>query len=60
MTRDWHALARALALDIPEPDLDRIKPALDALEAAFRPLAGNVPHEVEPAVVFICDAGEQA
>jgi hypothetical protein len=60
MTRDWHALARALALDIPEPDLDRIKPALDALETAFRPLAASVPHEVEPAVVFFCPAEEKA
>jgi len=56
--RDWKMLARALALDIPEPDLDKIKPALDALETSFRPLAANVPHLVEPAVVFSCPVEE--
>ncbi len=56
MTRDWKAVAGALAPDIPETDLDRITPALDALEAAFRPLAAEIPHETEPAVVFFCPA----
>ena len=51
-------MAGALALDIPDPDLDKIKPALDALETSFRPLAANVPHLVEPAVVFFCSAQE--
>ncbi|MDP2997610.1 MAG: hypothetical protein Q8N47_08980 [Bryobacterales bacterium] len=58
MTRDWKTLARALALDIPDPDLDKITPALDALETSFRPLAANVPHLVEPAVVFFCSTQE--
>ncbi len=54
MTRDWHALARALDLDIPDANLENIKPALDSLEESFRPLAANVPHLTEPAVVFLC------
>ncbi len=58
MTRDWKTLARALAPDIPDPDLDKITPALDALETAFRPLAANVPYLVEPAVVFFCPVEE--
>ena len=58
MTRDWNMLAQALSLDIPDPDLDKIKPALDALETSFRPLAANVGHLVEPAVVFFCPAEE--
>ena len=58
MTRDWKTLARALAPDIPGPDLDKITPALDALETSFRPLAANVGHLVEPAVVFFCSSEE--
>ena len=58
MTRDWISLARALGLDIPDPDLENIKPALDALELSFRPLAANVPHLTEPAVTFFCPAAE--
>ena len=34
------------------PDLERIVPALDALEAAFRPLVKTIPHDVEPAPMF--------
>lgn len=56
MTRDWKAVARALAPDIPEAEVERIAPALDALETAFRPLAAEIPHETEPAVLFFCPA----
>jgi hypothetical protein len=49
---DWKSLAKARQLNIPEADLERIAPSLDGLEAAFRPLAARVPHEVEPAVIF--------
>ena len=50
--KNWKKIAEASGLRIPEPDLDRIAPALDALEAAFRPLAKDIPHDVEPAVAF--------
>jgi hypothetical protein len=49
---DWKSLAKARQLNIPEPDLDRIAAPLDGLEQAFRPLAGTIPHETEPAVIF--------
>ena len=60
MTRDWKLLAKALSLDIPDPDIEKITPPLDALEASFRPLAAAIPHEIEPAVVFLCPAEEEA
>jgi hypothetical protein len=41
-----------MELDIPAPDLERIAPALDSLEAAFRPLVSTIGHDVEPAVIF--------
>ena len=50
--KNWKKIAEASELRIPEPDLDRITPALDGLEAAFRPLAKDIPHDVEPAVAF--------
>jgi hypothetical protein len=51
--KDWKKIAQAHNLSIPDADLDRILPSLDQLEAAFRPLAGGVPHEVEPAITFV-------
>lgn len=50
--KNWKKIAEASELPIPEPDLDRITPALDTLEAAFRPLTKDIPHDVEPAVAF--------
>jgi hypothetical protein len=50
--KNWKKIAEANDLRIPEADLDRIAPALDALEAAFRPLTKNIPDDVEPAVAF--------
>ena len=51
--KDWKKIAEAHNLAIPDADLDRIRPSLDQLEAAFRPLAGNIAHEVEPAITFV-------
>ena len=48
--KQWKQIADASGLDI--PDMERITPALDALEAVFRPLAKAIPHDVEPAVIF--------
>jgi hypothetical protein len=54
--KNWKLLAAAQNLEIPDPELDRIVPALDALEAAFRPLVAAIPSGTEPAVVFQCPA----
>jgi hypothetical protein len=50
--KNWKKIAEANELRIPEPDLDRIAPALDALDAAFQPLTKSIPDDVEPAVSF--------
>jgi len=52
MTKDWKKKARAEQLEIPDADLERIAPTLDAMEAAFRPLAQALPPETEPALIF--------
>jgi hypothetical protein len=51
--RDWKRIAAALAPEIPEADLARVIPALDALEAVFRPLMYRAPHETEPAYTML-------
>jgi hypothetical protein len=50
--KNWKKIAEASDARIPEPDLDRITPALDTLEAAFRPLTKHIPDDVEPALAF--------
>jgi hypothetical protein len=49
-------LAKARKLDIPGSDLDRIAPVLEAMERAFRPLAAEIPPEIEPAITFRLEA----
>jgi hypothetical protein len=44
--RDWKQIAESAGLAI--PDIDRVTPALDSLEAAFRPLLKGIPHDAEP------------
>jgi hypothetical protein len=50
--KNWKQIAAGHGLDIPEADLERAAPVLDALEASFRPLAAAIPESVEPAVTF--------
>lgn len=50
--KNWNKIAEANDLHIPETDIQRIAPSLDALEAAFRPLTKNIPDDAEPAVTF--------
>jgi hypothetical protein len=58
--KDWNKIAAANNLTIPDADLERIRPSLDQLEAAFRPMVKNIPHEIEPDITFVIppEAGE--
>ncbi len=61
--KNWKRIAEIEGFDIPEPELERAAPVLDGLEAAFRPLVANIPHDVEPATAFQAapeEAGEGA
>jgi len=49
---DWTAIAQARGLNIPDDAVERIAPALTALEDAFRPLRKKLSNSVEPAVVL--------
>lgn len=56
---DWILLAAARRLGIPDEELERGGPVMEALEASFRPLARSIPLEVEPAVLFQCPPEDQ-
>jgi hypothetical protein len=49
---DWKALAAARCPDIPADAVARTLPGLEALEAAFVPLAAGLTAEDESAVTF--------
>ena len=49
---DWLALARARGLDIPEEQVARLAPALEALARDFGALKSRIPYEIEPAVTL--------
>jgi hypothetical protein len=50
--KNWKKVAEAYDLRIPDADLERIAPSLEALESAFRPLTKTIPDDVEPAITF--------
>ncbi|MGA2723047.1 MAG: hypothetical protein ABSG79_11620 [Bryobacteraceae bacterium] len=47
--KDWKAIAKASGLEVDAAQLNRIAEPLEALEAAFRPLANRLTPDVEPA-----------
>jgi len=49
---DWQALAKARKLDIPQDAIDRISPALEALDAEFARLLPKLSNTVEPAITL--------
>ena len=50
--KNWKAIAAASGFGIPEAELDRIAPALDALDAAMEPLVSGLSPELDPATVL--------
>jgi hypothetical protein len=60
MTKNWKGLAAALNLNIPEVDLERFQPSLEAMEVALHRLVESLPHDTEPAVIFQCQPEENS
>ncbi|MFN7994271.1 MAG: hypothetical protein U0Q18_11740 [Bryobacteraceae bacterium] len=52
MAKDWKKVARGSGVTIPDADLERIAPVLDAMEASFRPLKQTLKPAEDLAVVF--------
>ena len=49
---DWKSLARLANPGLGSDATDRIAAGLEALEESFRPLLGQLTHEIEPAVIL--------
>lgn len=56
---DWKRIAAGWNLDLPEEDLDRIVPVLDALVERLRALLPMIPLLIEPALTFRCRPEEE-
>lgn len=52
---NWKLLAEAHQLAIPEPELERIVPTLDALDKAFRKVLSGLPADTDSSLVFQAD-----
>ena len=52
MSRDWNLIAKGIAPDIPQQELENVIGVLQALESQFAPLRQSLPHETEPALIF--------
>jgi hypothetical protein len=49
---DWDARARLEYPDLPAAKLSSIVASLRALDLAFRPLLGQLLHDIEPAIIL--------
>jgi hypothetical protein len=56
--KDWDGIVKASGLGIPADQVERIAKPLASLEAAFRPLAGTLTFQDEPASIFDAEEGE--
>jgi hypothetical protein len=52
---NWKLLAEAHQLGIPEPELERIVPTLDALDKAFRKVLSALPADADSSLIFPAD-----
>ena len=52
---DWKRIAEARGLTLTARELDRITPALSALEETFRPLIQDLTPDLEPALELHLD-----
>lgn len=49
---DWIALAKARGLELPAVELERVVDPLRQLETQFRPLAEQLPFDLDPVLIF--------
>ncbi len=55
---DWKSIAAARAPEIPAEEAERVAATLAALEQTFRPLARDLPPDLEPAGEFRAEDSE--
>ena len=56
---DWKSVAAAIAPDIPEDQLERVSPLLDAMRGAFLVQTGSIALDIEPAYIQAVQEIEQ-
>lgn len=49
---DWEAIARARGITASGKELETLLAPLQTLESVFRPIAGDLPFDLNPALVF--------
>jgi hypothetical protein len=54
--RDWKAMARASGIPISGMQLDSVTQPLESLEEVFRPLANDLPPDLEPVLEMFVEA----
>ena len=52
MPRDWNQIAKGIAPEIPQSELEKVILVLQTLEQQLAPLRQSLPHQTEPAVIF--------
>jgi hypothetical protein len=55
---NWKLLAEAHQLAIPEPELERIVPTLEALDKAFRKVLCGLPADADSSLIFQSDVSK--
>ena len=50
--KNWKKIASGSELNVPEAELERLLPVLDAVDAAFQPLTAQLADDLDPAPVF--------
>lgn len=50
--KNWKVIASGNGLNLTDEQIAKITPPLDALEAAFRPMVSQIPHEIEPSITL--------
>jgi hypothetical protein len=56
LMRDWKAMAKASGIPISGKQLDSVTQPLESLEEAFRPLAKDLPPDLEPVLEMFVEA----
>jgi hypothetical protein len=56
LMRDWKAMAKASGIPISGTQMDSVTQPLESLEAVFRPLAKDLPPDLEPVLEMFVEA----
>jgi hypothetical protein len=55
MSRDWKLIGKGLVPEVPEAQLEKLQATLQTLETHLASLKEIVPHDTEPATIFVAN-----